>query len=385
MNYKPHVFLMIAAALFSCSHPAPPPAPPPTAVNVYSVKKGSAQYYNSYPATVTSVNEVEVRPQVAGYITGIYFKEGQHVEKGQKLYSIDQQQYRGAYEQAVAQLHVNEANLAKLQQDADRYEELGKQDAIAQQTVQHAREDLEAGKKQVEAAKANVSAVEVNLRYSTINASLSGTIGISQVKIGASVSPGTTLLNTISSDDPIAVDVALDETLIPFIQKESKNNRLIADSIFTLVLTDQSKYPYPGTIYIVDRAVDPQTATLKVRLLFPNPANFLRPGMSANLKVSNNSGAETILIPYKAVVEQMAEYFVFVENADTVAQRKIFIGQQIRDMVVVKSGLEENEKIVLDGVQKLRNGSKVKVGTPASQGTDSLNRQKSDSSKRKSS
>jgi RND family efflux transporter MFP subunit len=385
MKYRLLILLIIVAGLFSCSHPAPPPPPPPTSVNVYTVHKGSAQYYNSYPATIISVNEVEIRPQVAGYITGIYFKEGQHVEKGQKLYSIDQQQYRGAYEQAVAQLHVGEANLAKLQQDADRYEELGKQDAIAQQTVQHAQADLEAGKKQVEAAKANVSALEVNLRYSTINASLSGTIGISQVKIGASVSPGSTILNTISSDNPIAVDVALDETLIPFIEKESKSDRLIADSIFTLTLSDQSKYPFPGTIYIIDRAVDPQTATIKVRLLFPNPANFLRTGMSANLKVLNNSGEETILIPYKAVVEQMAEYFVFVVNADTVTQKKIFIGQQIREMVVVKSGLEENETIVLDGVQKLKNGAKVKVAAPTRPGADSLSRPKSDSSKRKSS
>lgn len=385
MNYKSFLFLLITAAVFSCSHPAPPPPPPPTAVNVYTVKKGSAQYYNSYPATITSVNEVEVRPQVAGYITGIFFKEGQHVEKGQKLYSIDAQQYRGAYEQAVAQLHATEANLSKLQQDADRYEELGKQDAIAQQTVQHAVADLEAGKKQVDAAKANVSAMEVNLRYSTIYAPLSGTIGISQVKIGASVSPGTTLLNTISSDDPIAADVALDETLIPFIEKESRDNKLIADSIFTLILPDQSKYPYPGTIYIIDRAVDPQTATIKIRLKFPNPTNFLRPGMSANLKVLNNSGAETILIPYRAVVEQMAEYFVFTVNDDTVTQKKIFIGQQIGDKVVVKSGLKENEIIVVDGVQKLRNGARVKVAAPASPGADSLGRPKADSSKRKSS
>jgi membrane fusion protein (multidrug efflux system) len=107
--------------------------------------------------------------------------------------------------------------------------------------------------------------------------------------------------------------------------------------------------------------------------------------MSANLKVLNNSGAETILIPYRAVVEQMAEYFVFVVNADTVTQKKISIGQQIRDMVVVKSGLEENETIVLDGVQKLRNGAKVKVAAPSSPGADSTGRPKADSSKRKSS
>ena len=90
--------------------------------------------------------------------------------------------------------------------------------------------------------------------------------------------------------------------------------------------------------------------------------------MSANLKVSNNSGAETILIPYRAIIEQMAEYFVFMVNARPVTQKKIFIGQQIRDMVVVKSGLEENEIIVLDGVQKLKNGSKVKVAAPATTG-----------------
>jgi len=107
--------------------------------------------------------------------------------------------------------------------------------------------------------------------------------------------------------------------------------------------------------------------------------------MSANLRVLNNSGAETTLIPYRAVVEQMAEYFVFVVNADTVTQKKIFIGQQIRDMVVVRSGLEENETIVLDGVQKLKNGAKVKLPAPTSPGADSLGSPKTDSTKRKSS
>jgi RND family efflux transporter MFP subunit len=383
MYYKTLFFLLAVIGFSSCGHQAPPPPPQPTPVNVYSVKRGSSKYYNSYPATITAINQVDIRPQVAGYITGIFFKEGQHVEKGQKLYQIDQQQYRGAYEQAVAQLNASKANLAKLQQDADRYEDLGKQDAIAQQTVQHALADLETGKKQVDAAKANVSAVEVNLRYSTIYTPLSGTIGISQVKQGASVSPGSTLLNTISSDDPIAVDVALDETLIPFIEKESKMNTLVTDSIFTLTLADQSRYPYPGKILIIDRAVDPQTATIKIRLIFPNPSHALKVGMSANLKVLNNSSSETILIPYRAVVEQMAEYFVYVVNADTVAQRKVSLGQRIRDMVVVKAGLQENEVIVLDGVQKLKDGSKVKVAAESTTAVDSLGRPKTDSSKTK--
>lgn len=384
MTYKLFIPLLIVLGCVSCGHQDPPPPPPPVSVNVYTVKAGNATFYNTYPATVTAVNQVEVRPQVAGYITGIYFKEGQRVEKGQKLYQIDQQQYRGAYEQATAQLNASEANLAKVQQDADRYQELGRQDAVAQQTVQHALADLQTAKKQVDAAKANVSAMEVNLRYSTIYAPLSGTIGISAVKQGASVSPGTSLLNTISSDDPIAADVALDETLIPFIEEKNKMNLSKNDSTFTLILPDQSKYPYPGKIFIIDRAVDPQTATIKVRFLFPNPDNFLKAGMSANLQILNNSGVQTLLIPYRATVEQMAEYFVYVVHSDTVAQRKVLLGKRIRDMVIVRSGLQENEIIVLDGVQKLRDGSKVKPAESVPSGTGSPDQHPADSSKRKS-
>ncbi len=386
MIYKSVVFLLIVIGLYSCSSQPPPPPPPPISVNVYKVKTGSAEYYNSYPATVTAVNQVDVRPQVAGYITGIFFTEGQHVEKGQKIYSIDQQQYLGAYDQAVAQLNVSQANLEKAQQDADRYVELGKEDAVAQQIVQHALADLQSAKKQVDAAKANVSAVQVNLRYSTIYAPLSGTIGISQVKAGAAVYPGTTIMNTISSDNPIAVDVALDETLIPFIEKESrKDQKQKFDSIFTLTLPDQSKYPYPGKIFIIDRAVDPQTGTIKVRLLFDNPEKVLKVGMSVDLKILNNSSNQSVLIPYRAAVEQMAEYFVYVVNDDTVAQRKVYLGQRIRDMAVVKSGLQENEIIVVDGVQKVKDGSKVKVTPQHNAGLDSLNHLVADSSKRKSS
>jgi membrane fusion protein (multidrug efflux system) len=383
MTNKLIALLFIVVTCSSCGHQEAPPPPPPVSVNVFTVKTGSAQYYNSYPATIAAVNQVEIRPQVAGYITGIFFKEGQHVEKGQKLYQIDQQQYKSAYEQAVAQLNASEANLEKVQQDADRYVDLGKQDAVAQQTVQHALADLQTAKKQVDAAKANVNALEVNLRYSTIYAPLSGTIGISAVKQGASVSPGTTLLNTISSDDPIAVDVALDQTLIPYIESKNKQDLPKTDSTFELILPDLSRYPYPGKIYIIDRAVDPQTATIKVRLLFPNPRNMLKVGMSANLQILNNSGELSILIPYAATVEQMAEYFVFVVNKDTVAQRKVSLGMRIRDMTIVRSGLQPNEVIVLDGIQKLRDGSKVKVAE--SIGKDSLNRAATDSFKRKSS
>ena len=343
--------------------PSQQKAPPPVAVNVYKVQEGSAVYFDQYPATVTALNQVDVRPQVTGYITGIFFTEGQHVNKGDKLYTIDQQQYRGAYEQSVANLEVAKANLGKAQQDAERYEELSKQDAIARQILDHALADLESNKRQVEAAKANVSAVETNLRYSVINAPFSGTIGISDVKLGSAVSPGSTILNTISSDDPIAVDVAVDEKQIPrFILLQQQKKQAKDDSTFTVVLDDGSRYPYHGYVYLMDRAVDPQTGTIKTRLEFPNPKKELRVGMTCNLFVKNNTATKALLIPSKAVTEQMGEFFVFIlGDSNKVSQHKIVLGPKINDKVIVKNGLEVNQQIVVDGMQKLRDGSVVQL------------------------
>src|ERR1700743_2286730 len=161
--------LIVAFGLVSCdSKSTGPVAPPPVAVNVYTVKSGNATYFDSYPGTATPLNQVDIKPQVAGNISGIFFKDGQQIRKGQKLYEIDQQQYQAAVEQAKANVLVAKANLTKAQQDADRYEELAKQDAIAKQTLDHQLADLEANKQQLSAAEANVASGERNLKYSTI-------------------------------------------------------------------------------------------------------------------------------------------------------------------------------------------------------------------------
>src|ERR1044072_7659541 len=207
--------IIISAALFlpACKDDkasTQPAAPPPVAVNVYTVAKGKAAYYDQYPATVTALNQVDLRPQVNGYLTGIFFKDGSRVKKGQKLYAIDQQQYMANYQQAQANLQVQETNLIKAQKDADRYHELEKHDAIAKQQVDYADAALEAAKKQVAAAKANVNAIKANVNFATIYAPFNGTIGISLVRSGTSVVAGQTVLNTISTDNPIGVDFVVD-------------------------------------------------------------------------------------------------------------------------------------------------------------------------------
>jgi len=334
---------------------------PPVAVNIDTVRATSATYYDEYPATINALDQVEIHAQVSGYITGIYFKDGSHVSKGEKLYSIDQQQYAGAYHQAVANLNVSKANLVKAQKNADRYLELQKNDAIATQTVDNALADLDAAKMQVAAAQANVSSVQTNLRYSTIYAPLSGTIGISQVKIGSAVSPGATVLNTISQNNPLAIDFAVDEKQIPRFAKLQAEGTKPSDSIFTISLPDGSIYNQPGKIGLLDRAVDPQTGTIRARLVFNNPKDILKPGMTCNVRVKT-SDTNTILIPSKAIVEQMSEYFVFVvDDSSKVSQRKIVTGIPIGDNTVVKDGLKQGEIIVTDGVQKLREGAVVKL------------------------
>ncbi len=347
-----------------------PKAPPPVPVLTAVVQKAIAVYYDQYPATIVPLNQVDMRPQVTGYITGIYFQDGQHVTKGQKLYSIDEQQYRASYDQSVANLNVAKANLDKAQQDADRYNELQKKDAVARQTVEHAQADLQASKMQLEAAKANVQAVETNLRYATIFAPFDGTIGISQVKMGTAVSPGQTVLNTVSSDDPMAVDFAADQKDIARFVLLQKQGMTAGDSTFSLLLPDQSVYAFPGHISLIDRSVDPQTGTIKVRVVFNNKQGILKPGMSVNVRVKNNSGAPSLLIPAKAIVEQMGEYFVFVvADSSKVSQHKITRGALIGNKLVVKDGLQEGDRIVIEGVQKLKEGAKVQLPKSDSTGT----------------
>ncbi len=357
--------LSMMTGLASCGdkQAAQQQAPPPVAVNVYTVKPGNATYFDQFPATVTPVNQVDIKPQISGNIINIFFKDGQRVRKGEKLYEIDQQQYKAAYDQAIANLNVSKANLAKSQQDADRYTELAQKDAIARQTLDHALADLESSKRQVQAAQANVTDVQTNLKYSVISAPFEGTIGISMVKIGTGVYPQT-LLNSISSDDPMAVDIAVDQGQIPAFTAYLRKGSADRDSLFSVVLTDGSIYPYPGHLYLLDRSVDPQTGTLKARLVFPNKEGYLKPGITTNIRVKHDAGDSSLLIPYKAVVEQLGEYFVFVDNDNKAIQHKISLGTRINDKVVVRSGLQQGDSVITEGVQKLRDSIAIQVGAP---------------------
>jgi membrane fusion protein (multidrug efflux system) len=351
--------------LGGCGNKPTGPAGPPPAMKVVveQVKVADAVYNDEYPGTITALNQVDLRPQVSGFISGIHFNDGDHVKKGQLLYSIDAQLYAANYQQAVANSSVQQANLVKAQKDADRYHELDKKDAVAKQLVDNADAALEVAKRQYDAAKANISAVQTNVRYTKVYAPFNGVIGISLVKPGTAVSAGQTVLNTVSSDNDIAVDFNVDQREIFHFTGLMKLNDS-RDSTFTIAFGNDA-YPVPGKISFLDRAVDPQTGTIKARLIFTNKEQRLRAGMNVTVRVKNSSSTKSLMIPYKAVTEQLGEYFVYVPgDSNKVSQQKITYGKQIGSDVIVKTGLKEGDSIVVQGVQNLKEGMVIQSVSP---------------------
>ncbi len=364
-NYYYNVFITALIFLFiSCSNKKNQQQgpPPPTPVTVDTVTTTNAVYNDEFPGTVTALNQINLTSQVNGYVTGVYFKDGQDVKNGQLLYTIDAQVYKANYQQAVADLEVQEANLVKAQKDAVRYHDLEAHDAIAKQLVDYADAALQASLKQVAAAKAMVSSVHSNVQFSRIYAPFNGTIGISQVKKGTAVVAGQTVLNTVSTNNPIAVDFTIDQKNIYHFNQLEHDGVNIADSIFTIAFTNDV-YPFPGRIGLVDRAVDPQTGTIKVRLIFPNNKDMLKPGMNTTVRVKNTASKNATVIPFKAVTESLGEFFVYVVgDSSKVSQRQLLLGHQFGEDVIIEKGLKPGEIIVVEGVQNLHEGSVVKIG-----------------------
>ncbi len=361
--------------LFLLPAKAAAPHLPPTPVNLAKVNAQSVLYYDNYPATTQALSQVDLHAQVTGYITAIYFTEGSHVRTGQKLYEIDERLYKAAYDQAVANFRVAQGNQVQAQQDADRYQYLIAHNAVAKQTLDHAVIALNNARSQTQAADQAVKTAATNLTYSMITAPFDGTIGFSQVKMGNLVTPGTTILNTVSTDNPMAVDFLINEAQLAHYQQLEREKQHSLDSLFTIVLPDHSIYEYPGKISVIDRAVDPQTGTIRVRLVFTNPKLDLRAGMSCVVRVHNLETTPQLLIPSKAIVEQMGEYFVYVAKDTTIGhsadsadakgprlyafQMRVETGATIGSNTLITGGLKDGERIVVDGVQALHDGSPI--------------------------
>jgi membrane fusion protein (multidrug efflux system) len=341
---------------------APPPAPPN--VKVAPVVQRDVPVYVDVIGQTRGSTEIEVRARVEGYLDSVDYKEGTFVRKGQLLYTIDPRPFQASVAQAKGHQAEAEADLARARQDVVRYEPLVAKNAISRQDYETAVQVQRAAEASLEAAKAAVQKANLDLSFTRVEAPAAGIVGRTEVYPGTLVGRGqSTLLTRISQTETIHVRVSVPER--DYIEYSRRGQeRVKAGNTtplkFEMVLSDGSVHPEKGDLVFVDRAVDAQTGTILLEVAFPNPGGAVRSGQFARVRVAIDEKKGAILVPQRAVTELQGVYNVaVVKPDDTVDLRMVQAAERVGTLWVIDSGLNAGERIVVEGVQKVRAGMKV--------------------------
>ena len=358
---------LLAIATLSCGKKEAP-APPPPDVKVATVLQKDVPIFVEAIGQTRGSTEIEVRARVEGFIQTIDFKEGNPVRKGQLLYTIDPSQYEAALAQAKGALAETEAQLARAKQDVVRYEPLVAKNAISRQEYDTAVVVQRAAEAAVEASKAQAQRAEIDLGYTKVVAPENGMAGKTEVYPGTLVGRGqSTLLTQISQIGTIHVRFTIPERDYLYYarrRQEAGKTDQAPQLPFELVLADGSVHAEKGRLVFVDRNVDPTTGTILMEAAFPNPGGILRPGQYARVRAAVDLKKGAILVPQRAVSELQGIYNVAVVGGDdTVEIRMVTPAQRIGTLWVIDSGLKAGDRVVVEGVQKVRPGVKVKPET----------------------
>ena len=331
---------------------------PPPSVLVATIEQKTVPIYAEYVARTEARETVEIRVRVEGFLEKVSFKEGSAVKAGQLLFLIDQRPYKAAFQDAKGQLAQAQAALGKAVKDVDRLKPLVAADAAPKQDLDKAEAEAEYNRASIEKGKAAVAKAELDLKFTEIRAPITGTIGKEEVTVGNLVTKDKTLLTTLSSWDPMRAVFSLSESDYLSLVRKYPEGR--ADEPFELIMADNSIYPYKGKISFVDRALDLTTGTLKIYVNFPNPDKLLRPGLFGRIRVVLEERPDALLVPQKAVTEQQGVTVVYVVLPDNkVALRTVTLGERFQNLVIIKEGLKPGERVVVEGLQKVRPGMVV--------------------------
>ena len=389
------------------AHSAAPATPP--SVVVAAVTQKTVPIYSEYVGQTRADNTVELRARVEGVLQKVYFREGAPVRKGQLLFTIDKRPFAAALQsakalsakavsdlaqaqqrtdvlQAQAELADAQAVLTRADQDVARLAPLAKEKAVTEQDLDAAvasqrsaravvdakranlsnleaavKYTIERARAEVSAANARVIQAELELSYCDIYSPINGMIGFLQVDEGNLVGrTDATLLATVSASDPLLVNFSVSEIeYLKLTDPETAGDRAGALR-FDLLLSDESVHPHQGTFRVLDRVVDPTTGTMKVEAMFPNPGSYLRPGQFARVRVAVSEQENALLIPQRAIQElQGAKTVMVVDQENKVAVRTIRLGDKVDRDVVVLDGLNPGERVIVEGMQKVRPGGQV--------------------------
>jgi membrane fusion protein (multidrug efflux system) len=344
---------------------------------VVQVEQKDVPIWKEWIGTLDGLVNAQIRPQVTGYLLRQTYTDGAFVKKGQLLFEIDARTFQAALDQAKGQLANAEGQLAtaqanqvKAQNDVTRYTPLAKEQAIPQQDLdnaiqanQAAQAQVQAARAGVEAAKAKVASAQLDVGFTKVVSLIDGIAAIAQAQIGDLVSQNT-LLTTVSTVNPIKVYFPVSEReYLEYVKDQpdaAKRAAAEPQLQLQLVLADGSVYPQKGIFSFADRQVDVKTGTLRLQGIFPNPGNVLRPGQYARVRAITKTAKGALLVPQRAVTEQQGSYQVaVVTSGNTIEIRPVGVADRVGTQWIIENGLKPGERVVAEGIQKVRPGAIV--------------------------
>ena len=390
----------------SCSKRGPATSAPPPDVEVARVEQKDVPIYGEWIGTLEGLVNADIRAQVTGYLIKQNYIEGSFVKQGQLLFEIDPRPFQASLDlvrgqlaqtigqlaqtqaqfiQSQAQVAVAEANQGRTQLDVDRYIPLAKQEAItkeildnamqnnlaakaqvqaARAAVQTSQAQIEAAKAAIQAAQAAVDTARINLGFTRITSPIDGIAGLAQQQVGALVGPSSGPVTTVSTVDPIKVYfIVSEQEYLDFNRRfptGASREAQEAKMPLELILADGTIYPRKGKVYFADRQVDPTTGSIRIAGLFANPGDILRPGGYARIRTVTRVYPGALLVPQRAVTELQGSYQVaVVDSGHKVSIRNVQAGDHVGTMWVINQGLKPGERVVAEGLQKVRAGMQV--------------------------
>jgi membrane fusion protein (multidrug efflux system) len=368
----------ISLYLLACSEEKKAPAPPPPPeVSVVETKAQDVPIYMEFVGETSGLKDIDIRARVEGFLEGVHFQEGSEVEKGALLYTLESQPFEEKVAARMSGVAEVKTMLAKSKGDLGRIRPLAKINAVSKSDLDEAVAAYEANLASLDAANATLRASEIELSYTRIKSPINGIIGRTKAKVGDFVGkdPNPVILNTVSQVDTILVTFFITETqylaLARYLSSEEGKQHHDEEANYELILIDGSLYNHKGKTDFVDREIDTTTGAMLVQASFPNPEKLLRPGQFAKVKIKVRVIKDGILIPQRCVMEIQGLYNVFVVDANNkVATREIKVGSTIGSSWLITEGLKPGEKVVFEGLQKVKDGIAVTPNIVDVQSTD---------------
>lgn len=373
------IALILASIACSSDNPAGASGPPPgkpMEVGAIVVAPRAVTLARELPGRTSAIRTAEVRARVNGIVLARKFVEGSDVKEGQVLFEIDPAPYRAALDSANAQLARATAMVESATALEDRYKKLIESNAVSRQEFDDAVAKRKTAQADVAAAQAAVKRAKIDLGYTAVKAPIAGRIGRAEVTEGAYVQAASaTLLATVQQLDKVYVDVTWSTTEVMKLRRALESGQLQSgnEAKVTVVLEDGRDYPIQGTLQFADVSVDPSTGSIALRAVVPNPKQELLPGMFVRARIEEGVAPQAILVPQKAVSrDQNGRPQVMVVDAQNkVERRSIEAERAVGDAWLVTKGLAAGERVVVEGLQKIRPGAPVTIAPPKAAGSGS--------------